>query len=58
MFEAVKKQYKKAFMCTQSIVKFVKNKYQYDISEEEQFYLTIHIENIMEKCKSNQDCDN
>ena len=58
LFEAVKKQYKKAFMCTQSIVKFVKNKYQYDISEEEQFYLTIHIENIMEKCKSNQDCDN
>lgn len=51
LFQIVKKQYKKAYICTQSITKFVKNKYQYDISEEEQFYLTVHIENIIEKCK-------
>lgn len=58
LFETVKKQYKKAFVCTRSIVKFVKNKYQYDISEEEQLYLMIHIENIIEKCGNSQDCDN
>lgn len=51
LFKVVKQQYKKAFTCTQSIVKFVKNKYQYDISEEEQLYLTVHIENIIEKSK-------
>lgn len=51
LFEAIKKEYKKAYCCTQSVVKFVKGKYQYDISEEEQLYLTIHIENMIEKCK-------
>lgn len=51
LFEAVKQEYKKAYVCTQSVVKFVKGKYQYDISEEEQLYLTIHIENMIEKCK-------
>ena len=47
----VKEQYKKAFNCTQSVVKFVDNKYNYKISKEEQLYLTVHIENIITKSK-------
>lgn len=52
LFDVVKKQYKKAYSCTQSIVKFVKTKYDYEISEEEQLYLAVHIQNIIEKCKN------
>ncbi len=52
LFDVVKRQYKKAYSCTQSIVKFVKTKYDYEISEEEQLYLAVHIQNIIEKCKN------
>lgn len=51
LFDVVKEQYKKAFFCTQSVVKFVDNKYDYKISKEEQLYLTVHIENIITKSK-------
>lgn len=44
-----RKKYKKAYQCVLSIKKFVENKYQYAISDEEQFYLAIHIENLMQK---------
>lgn len=51
LYHIVKEQYKKAFNCTQSVVKFVDNKYNYKISKEEQLYLTVHIENIITKSK-------
>ena len=51
LYHIVQEQYKKAFNCTQSVVKFVDNKYNYKISKEEQLYLTVHIENIITKSK-------
>lgn len=51
LYHIVKEQYKKAFNYTQSVVKFVDNKYNYKISKEEQLYLTVHIENIITKSK-------
>lgn len=51
LYHIVKEQYKKAFNCTQAVVKFVDNKYNYKISKEEQLYLTVHIENIITKSK-------
>ena len=51
LYHIVKEQYKKAFNCTQSVMKFVDNKYNYKISKEEQLYLTVHIENIITKSK-------
>lgn len=51
LYHIVKEQYKKAFNFTQSVVKFVDNKYNYKISKEEQLYLTVHIENIITKSK-------
>lgn len=44
-------EHNSVFNCTQSVVKFVDNKYNYKISKEEQLYLTVHIENIITKSK-------
>ena len=49
LLAVAKENYKEAYQCVQSIKKFVENKYKYIISDEEQFYLAIHIENIMRK---------
>lgn len=51
LLEMVKKQYKKAFRCTQVVMGFLEKKYHHGISEEEQLYLTVHIQNMIEKSK-------
>ena len=49
LFEMIKKKYPSSYKCTERIKKFVKNRYHYDISGEEEMYLTIHIERLVYK---------
>lgn len=49
LFEMIKKKYPSSYKCTEIIKDYVKNRYQYDISGEEEMYLTIHIERLVYK---------
>lgn len=51
LLEVVKKQYGQAYACTGRIGEFLWNKYEYDISKEEQLYLTIHIARMVDRSK-------
>ena len=42
----VKENYKKAYICSNIIKKYIKEKYDYEITEDEVIYLTLHLENI------------
>lgn len=46
LFELVKHQYGAAFACVEQIVGFIETAYHYKISENEQLYLTIHIQRV------------
>ncbi|AGF54729.1 transcription antiterminator [Clostridium saccharoperbutylacetonicum N1-4(HMT)] len=45
----VKTKYVNSYECAEKISKFIKTKYDYDISNDEKLYLTIHIERIVYK---------
>lgn len=45
----IKKKYEKSFGCVEKITQFIAKKYAYDLSKEEQLYLTIHIERVIHK---------
>ena len=47
----VKTQYHEAYQCVRKIMEFIYNNYDYSLSDEEQLYLTIHIERIVKKSK-------
>lgn len=49
LFDIIKVKYKSAFECVVRIVDFIRKKYHYDLSKEEQLYLTIHIERVIYK---------
>ena len=42
-------KYKSSYECTLKILKYINEVYSYSISEEEQLYLTIHIEKVRRK---------
>lgn len=44
--EMIKKQYPKAYQCTGKIRNYIKKEMDYDLSEEEMMYLTVHIRRI------------
>lgn len=44
--EVIKQQYPAAHQCSLKIAAFIKDKYKYDLSEEESMYLSIHIARI------------
>lgn len=48
----VKVRYKNAYQCVNQIEKFIENKYDYRLSNEEKLYLTIHIERVVYKTNS------
>lgn len=48
LFQAVKQQYPKSYQCTAKIGDFIRTKYQKEISEEENLYLTVHIQNLID----------
>ncbi|GEA32814.1 BglG family transcription antiterminator LicT [Clostridium diolis] len=47
LFETVKKKYKDAYECTKKIDKFILEKYNYKLADEELLYLTIHITKVI-----------
>ncbi|MGT2928870.1 BglG family transcription antiterminator LicT [Streptococcus dentasini] len=44
LFEQVQINYKEAFACTQKIKDYIQSHYQFEMSKDEQVYLTIHIQ--------------
>lgn len=49
LLEVVKEQYASSFSCVEKITEFILNNYNYALSSEEQLYLTIHIEQVVNK---------
>ena len=47
----VKTQYYEAYQCVRKIMDYIQLNYHYALSDEEQLYLTIHIERIVKKSK-------
>lgn len=52
LLDMVKVRYKNAYQCVNQIEKFIENKYDYRLSNEEKLYLTIHIERVVYKTNS------
>ncbi len=46
LFELVKRQYAEAYACVQRIISYIAEQYRYRVSENEQLYLTIHIQRV------------
>lgn len=49
LWEVIREKYPRAFGCVLKITKFIEKKYGYELSKEEQLYLTIHIERVVNK---------
>lgn len=49
LWEVIRSKYKEAFRCVEKIAQFIEKKYEYQLSKEEQLYLTIHIERVINK---------
>lgn len=49
LWDVIKSKYPKAFQCVEKITQFIKKKYEYTLSKDEQLYLTIHIERVVNK---------
>lgn len=49
LWEVIRRKYPQAFRCVVKITDFIQRKYQYKLSKEEQLYLTIHIERVVNK---------
>lgn len=54
LWEVIRNKYKKSFQCVEKITQFIEKKYQYQLSKEEQIYLTIHIERVIRKTKKEE----
>ncbi|MDO4679858.1 MAG: PRD domain-containing protein [Aerococcus sp.] len=48
LYEQVQKNYPEAFAISDSLAQYVKNRYDYHVHPEEQVYLTIHIQRLLE----------
>ncbi len=51
LWEVIREKYPKAFGCVEKITQFIEKKYEYELSKEEQLYLTIHVERVVNKTK-------
>lgn len=49
LWEVIRNKYPKAYQCVEKITGFIGKKYNYQLSKEEQLYLTIHIERVVNK---------
>jgi beta-glucoside operon transcriptional antiterminator len=49
LFEAVKNKHKDAFECTEKINDYVKRKFDYELTNDEKLYLTVHIERVVNR---------
>lgn len=49
LLDVIKQRYQNSYMCVCKIEKYLLNQYQYQMSNEEKLYLTIHIERVVYK---------
>lgn len=49
LLEVIKNKYQDTYHCVEKITQFIIGKYDYQLSKEEQLYLTIHIERVIHK---------
>lgn len=49
LWEVIRRKYSDAYRCVLKITQFIEKKYHYQLSKEEQLYLTIHIERVVNK---------
>jgi len=49
LFSVVKENYQKAYRCVELVREFIGKKYDYNVSEDELTYLTIHIQRLLTK---------
>ncbi|WP_078431401.1 BglG family transcription antiterminator LicT [Metabacillus halosaccharovorans] len=49
LFEAVKNKHKDAFECTEKINNYVKRQFDYELTNDEKLYLTVHIERVVNR---------
>lgn len=52
LLDVIKNKYQNAYHCVEKISRFVTKKYEYELSKEEQLYLTIHIERVIHRTKN------
>ncbi len=53
LWDVIRRKYPEAFRCVEKITKFIEQKYEYQLSKDEQLYLTIHIERVLGKTGRN-----
>lgn len=53
LLDIIKNKYENSYKCCLKIKEFLKNSYEYDLSNEEMLYLTIHISRVIYKNKAN-----
>ena len=51
LLEVIRNKYQDTYRCVEKITQFIMKKYEYQLSREEQLYLTIHIERVIHKAK-------
>ena len=51
LWTVIKKKYPEAYRCVEKIGQFTEKKYHYQLSKEEQLYLSIHIERVVSKTR-------
>lgn len=51
LYDLVRSRYSDIFVCTAKVVSFVKRRYGYDMSSEEQAYLTVHIAKVVRESR-------
>ena len=51
LWSLIREKYKDAYRCVEKITQFINQKYEYQLSREEQLYLTIHIERIVSRTR-------
>lgn len=52
LLDVIKNKYQAAYHCVEKIDRFIAKKYEHSLSKEEQLYLTIHIERVINKTQS------
>ncbi len=49
LLDVIKVKYKNAYNCIEKVANFIKKKYNYELTDEEKLYLTIHVERVVSK---------
>lgn len=52
LWSVIKEKYKESYQCVEKISQFIKKKYGHVLSKEEELYLTIHIERVINKTRN------